>query len=104
MPSENMWGVMAASGGFRGDSFGPFKFAGGALGHGRVDSTKAGGSTLPPHPTPASSHIRHAPAMPSKAQLATHTNMRTHSCFPDRMRGPTDTSKHVHTPINETHA
>lgn len=49
MPSENMWG--GGVGGFRGDSFGPFKFAGGALGHGRVDSTRAGGSTLPPPPS-----------------------------------------------------
>lgn len=46
MLSENIGG--RALGGFRGDSFGPFKFAGGALGHGRVDSTRAGGSTLPP--------------------------------------------------------
>lgn len=85
--------------GFKGDSFGPFKFAGGALGHGRVDSTRAGGSTLT-QPPPASSHIRHAPATASKARLTAHTNMHTHahthihshSCFADWMYGPTDIS------------
>lgn len=111
MLSENTgWGSGGLSRGFRGGFLWSFQVCGGASGCWRIDSMRARGSTLPPlwfHPTPASSHIRHAPAMPSKAQLThthsptrlhlyTHTHTQTHACkqlLLNCMHGATDTSQ-----------
>lgn len=71
-------------GGFGGDSFGPFKFAGGVLGLGRVDSTRAGGATLPPPRTPPQQAVtlgtlRPRHQRPGSRRVHIHTHLHLHA-------------------------